>query len=103
MSLFTYLVDVIEALKHEVDAKWREFGTHLRVKPALMDSIHKDKSTTGARDCMLQLVEKWLGHEDGTDNLPRTWQTVVQAVKYTGNGVLAEQLVEKYGVQLSGQ
>ena len=103
VSLFTYPVDVIKALQHEVDAKWREFGMHLHVKPALMDSIHKDKSNTGERDCMLQLVEKWLGHEDRTGSLPRTWQTAVQAVKDTGNGLLAEQLVEQYGVQLSGQ
>ena len=103
MSLFTCPVDVIKALQREVDAKWREFGTHLHVKPALMDSILKDKSNTGARDCMLQLVEKWLGHEDGTGSLPRTWQTVVQAVKDTGNRLLAEQLAEQYGVQLSGQ
>ena len=101
VSFFTCPVDVIKALQHEVDAKWREFGTHLQVKPALMDSIRKDESNTGARDCMLQLVEKWLGHEDGTGSLPRTWTTVAQAVKDTGNGRLAEQLVEQYGVQLS--
>ena len=100
---FTYPVDVLKALNHELDAKWREFGMYLRVEPSFMDSIHEDKAKPGVRDCMLQLVEKWLGHEDGTGSLPRTWQTVVQAVKYTGNGRLAEQLAEQYGVQLSGQ
>ena len=49
---------------------------------------------------MLQLVEKWLVHDSGTGDLPRTWETVSgQAVKHTGKGQLAEQ----HGVQLPGQ
>ena len=55
------------------------------------------------RACMLLLVEKWLYHEDGTGDLPRTWKTVVQAVNDTGKGLLAQQLAQQYGVQLSGQ
>ena len=66
-----------------------------------MDGIDRDRSNVGAR--MLQLVEKWLGHDDGTGALPRTWKTVVQAVKDTGKGLLAEQLAEQHRVQLSGQ
>ena len=53
--------------------------------------------------CMLQLIEKWLAHDNGTGDLPRTWETVVQAVKNTGLGRLAEELAQRYGVQLSGQ
>ena len=102
VSLCTHLADVIGALNHDLDARWREFGTHLCVKPTSMGSIDKDnKSDVGA--CMLQLVEKWLAPENGTGDLPRTWETVVQAVKKTGLGRLAEELAEKHGVQLSGQ
>ena len=101
LSLFTCYVDVIIALKHDLDAQWREFGTHLRVEPALMDRISKDQSNVG--DCMLQLLEKWLTHENGTGRLPRTWATVVQAVKDTGKALLAQTLAEQHGVQLSGQ
>ena len=92
---------MIKALNHELDAKWSHFGTFLRVKPATMSGIDKDKSNV--EDCMLKLVEKWLEHEDGTGPLPRTWKTVVQAVKDTGKGLLAEQLAKQHGVQLSGQ
>ena len=66
-----------------------------------MNKIEQNKSDVGDR--MLQLLEKWVDHEDGFGSLPRTWATVVQAVKDTGNGRLAEQLAEQYGVQLSGQ
>ena len=94
-------LDVIKALNHQLDAQWREFGTFLYVKPAVMDGISKDKSNVAS--CMLLLVEKWLYCEDGTGNLPRTWKTVVQAVKDTGKGLLAQQLAEQHGVQLTGQ
>ena len=60
-----------------------------------MGRINKDKSEV--IECMLQLVEDWMCHEDGTGDLPRTWKTVVQAVKDTGAGVLTQQLAEQYG------
>ena len=85
--------DVIGALDHELDARWREFGTHLFVKPSIMDIIDKDNKSAVV-GCMLQLVEKWLAHDNGTGDLPRTWETVVQAVKKTGPGQLAEQLAQ---------
>lgn len=67
-----------------------------------MDGIGRDKSNVDS--CMLLLVEKWLYRRDGTGDLPRTWKTVVRAVKHTGNGLLAEQLAKEHKVQLlSGQ
>ena len=101
MSLCTHLADVIEALNHVLDVQWRQFGTFLHIECVILDSIYTDKSNVGER--MLQLVEKWLGHDNGTGDLPRTWGTVVQAVKQTGKGQLAEQLARRHGVQLSGQ
>ena len=74
---------------------------HLCVTPSMHGIDKNKKSDVGA--CMLQLVEKWLAHDNGTGDLPRTWETVVQAVKKTGKGRLAEELAQRYGVQLSGQ
>ena len=51
-------------------------------------------------DCMLELVKKWMSKETGTGTLPRTWHTVVKAVKDTGVGVLAEDLEHQHGVHL---
>ena len=92
VSLCTHLADVIGALSHDLDARWREFGTFLHIEPTFMDSIATNNSTVGER--MLQLVEKWLAHENGTGDLPRTWKTVVQAVKNTGKRRLAEELAQ---------
>ena len=100
MSLFTCPVDVIQALNPSLDTRWRHFGTHLRVESAILDGIETNKSNE--KDRMLQLVEKWLAHENGTGDLPRTWQTVVQAVKDAGNRPLAKQLAKQFEVPLSG-
>ena len=97
LSFFACHIDVTEALSPQLDSEWRAFGSRLRVEGAIMDSIEKDKAKVGER--MLQLVEKWLGEEDGTGVRPRTWETVVQVVKGMGRVPLAKQLAEKHGVQ----
>ena len=84
------------ALDNQLDAQWREFGTYLSVEPFSMDSISKDYSDV--ESCIMQLVVKWVLHDIGTGDHPRTWQTVVLAVKHTGQGRLAEQLEQQYGV-----
>ena len=101
IPFLAFSLDVLRALDHQLDVQWKEFGTFLLVKPDIMAEISKE--TSNVNSCMLQLVNKWLYHEDRTGDLPRTWKTVVQAVKDTGKGLLAEQLAERYGVQLSGQ
>ena len=93
------LTDVIDALKHQVDARWKHFGIHLRFDPALMDTIERDKKES--IDCMLDLVNKWMSHYNGSGDLPRTWPTVVKTVSSSGYGELAEELAKKYGVPLS--
>ena len=91
---------MIEALNHILETRWRHFGTHLRVESAILDGIETNRSNE--RDRMLQLVEKWMYHENGTGDLPRTWKTVVQAVEKTGNGLLAKQLAKRFEVPPSG-
>ena len=73
-----------------------KFGTFLYVERAVLERIRMNSSNVAS--CMLQLVEKWLNHENGTGDLPRTWETVVQAVRDTGHGLLANLLVQQYGV-----
>ena len=82
-----------------VDSRWNEFGVHLGIEPYTRDTIAKDHK--GATDCMLDLVSRWMTKESGTGTRPRTWETVVKAVKATGFGVLADELAENYRVALS--
>ena len=91
--------EIIRALGQQVDAKWKHFGVQLSVEPTLLDAVNKDNfGNTG--DCMLDLVSKWVGRLEGTGNLPRTWQTVVEAVNNAGFEQLAKYLAKKYGVIL---
>ena len=85
---------MIRTLDGKLDAKWRKFGTFLHVEPDVMDRIERDRSDV--EDCMLQLVENWVCNRDRTGELPRTWQTVVQAVKDM-KVPLPPQLEEQYG------
>ena len=41
-------------------------------------------------DCMLDLLGRWTSNQTGTGTLPRTWQTVVEAVRKTGFGAFAK-------------
>ncbi len=91
--------DITEALGNQVDADWRHFGNSLRFDPTLMDQIETDnrKST----DRMLDLVTKWVSRDDKTGDLPRTWETVVKAVKDSGHKQLAEELAREFGVTIT--
>ena len=65
-----------------------------------MESIKLNNGGT-ADDCMLDLLGRWTCNQAGTGTLPRTWQTVVEAVKATGFGLIAENLAHKHGLTLS--
>ena len=95
------MTDVIEALRGQVDANWKRFGTCLRCDITLMNTIAADNKRS--TDCLLDLVTKWMSHYEGTGQLPRTWQTVVHAVKGSECQKLAEELAMKYGVTLTQQ
>ena len=91
--------DIIEALNHQLDAQWQFFGTFLHVDYPITEAIKKDNGGNSG-DCMLHLLGKWTSNQAGTGSLPRTWQTIVDAVKRTGSGVIAENLALKHGVNL---
>ena len=65
-----------------------------------MESIRLDNGGT-TDDCMLDLLGRWTSNQTGTGTLPRTWQTVVEAVKSTGFETIAENLAHKHGLTLS--
>ena len=54
-------------------------------------------------ECMLDLVSRWVNCHKGTGDLPRKWQTVVEAVRDTGFEPLAKELAQKHGVTLTQQ
>lgn len=97
--LYCSYADILEALAQHLDARWKDFGVFLGVEHQFLATIERENGGK-PRDCMLELVRRWIDNQKGTGSLPRTWQTVVKAVKDTGNGVLAENLADKHGVHL---
>ena len=65
-----------------------------------MEAIQRDKGGNPA-DCMLDLLSKWTTNQAGTGMLPRTWQTVVEAVQLSGDRVLAQNLAQIHGARAS--
>ena len=94
------LPDLITALNHRLDAKWKYFGILLGVEYRVLEAIQRDKSGN-PEDCMLDLVGKWTCEQEGMGTVPRTWQTVVEAVQQSGDRVLAQDIASKYGVHLA--
>ena len=92
-------VDIIRELGDQVDACWRKFGVLLKTDYNVLDDIKKDNSGNPS-DCMLDLVVRWTSHKPGTGDLPRTWETVVRAVKDAGQRQLADRLAKEYQVEL---
>ena len=91
--------DIVEALNHQLDVKWQHFGNFLCVDYQIMEAIKHNKDSNPA-DCMLDLLGKWTSNQAGTNALPQTWQTVVEAVQHCGYGLLAQELAFKHGVTL---
>ena len=61
-----------------------------------MEAIQRDKGGNPV-DCMLDLLSKWTTNQTGTGMLPRSWQTVVEAVQLLGDRVLAQNLAQIHG------
>ena len=92
--------DILTALDHRLDAKWRHFGTFFSVEYQVLEAIQRDKGGN-PEDCMLDLLSKWTSNQAaGMGTLPRTWQTVLEVVHYCGDGALAQSVARKHGGQL---
>ena len=95
------MADITEALVNRVNKHWKRFGNSLRFDPTLMEKIEANNRKSA--DCMLDLVTKWVRKDEGTGGLPRTWETVIKAVKASGHKQLAKELAGKFGVTITWQ
>ena len=82
-------------------AQWKEFAVHLRVDLNTRRLISQKCQNFG-EDCFKELVRRWLRSGDGTGDLPRTWETVLQALKLTGFPLLVEDVREVLSKECSG-
>ena len=62
--------------------KWKEFGDHLHIQPSLMEAVYKEELGR-CESTFRSLCSKWLKEDDNpiTGDRPRTWRTVLDAVR----------------------
>ena len=81
-------------------SKWKLLAHHLKVErdfielieEACLDSSSRFFKLGRLKECLYNLLEAWLSEEEGTSDLPRTWDTIVTALENCSISTLAESL-----------
>ena len=80
----------------KICGRWREFSEHLHVEWHIVDSVHIQNAGI-VETCFIRVADRWLAREEGTGDLPRTWDTVFNALKLTGYSYLVDDVRETMG------
>ena len=75
----------------KMHSRWKEFAVHLHVETRITDVVYK-QCLAIVEECFKELTRRWLHRENGTGDLPRTWETVFAALKLTGFPLLVEDI-----------
>ena len=73
------LKDVVKWVVPRVAPKWDEVGLQLNIQQYVLRSVEADGADVVTR-CK-NMFDKWLDGQYGTGNLPRTWESVLEAVR----------------------
>ena len=82
---------LVRLVGKKMDAKWEVFATHLRVERNVREGIHSECLGNVTR-CFSEVTDRWLSGEEGTGDLPRTWDTVFNVLKVTGYPLLVQDI-----------
>ena len=74
-------------------SRWKEFAVHLHVETRITDVVYK-QCLAIVEHCFKEVTGRWLCGEEGTGDLPRTWETVFEALRLTGWPLLVEDVRE---------
>ena len=72
-------------------AKWNTFVVYLGIEKHIRDEVSY-KCLREPKDRFIEVVGRWLSHEDGTGDSPRTWETVFSALCDMGQSYLVEEV-----------
>ena len=78
---------LVRLIGKKMDTKWEVFATHLRVERNVKEGIHSELLGI-VRFCFGEVTGRWLSRGEGTGDLPRTWDTVFDALRQTGYPLL---------------
>ena len=71
--------------------KWSEFSLYLGIEKHIRDEVSY-KCLREPKNCFIEVVGRWLSHEDGTGDNPRTWETVFSTLRDMGQSHLVEEV-----------
>ena len=83
--------DLIRLIGSKTCVKWSEFSLYLGIEKHIRDEVSLNCHRV-AKDCFIKVVSRWLSHEDGTGDNPRTWETVFSALRDMGRAHLVEEV-----------
>ena len=87
---------MVKSALWEVRAKWRDLGLELSMTVSTLDSIDiKERGVSG--NCLREILAKWL-RESGAGGPPRTWSSIIAALKEVDEMNLAESVEYHFGV-----
>lgn len=94
------LRELLIAVKGDVEPDWKNLGRLLGIEENKLKSIQMD-NFGDTSNSLGDMLGQWTTGKAKTGNLPRDWQTFVQALYHAGHEELAEQLAVKHGVILN--
>ena len=83
--------DLIRLIGLKTCVKWSEFSLYLGIEKHIRDEVSHNCHRV-AKDCFIEVFHRWLSHEDGTGDSPRTWETVFSALHDMGQPYLVEEV-----------
>ena len=86
--------DLVRLIGLKTCVKWSEFSLYLGIEKHVRDEVSHN-CHRAAKDCFIEVVGRWLSHEDGTGDSPRTWETVFSALCDMGQSHLVEEAKAK--------
>ena len=88
------LQDIEENVVPKIASDWEQFAIYLGVEPTCIDIIRRNNAQNAVAACR-EMVRNWMTKERDTGSQPRTWDTVVQAIKRMGREDLVDELSKK--------
>ena len=80
-------------------SRWQLFAQWLKIEADFIQLIEKACLDSSGRfygqesnECLYSVLEAWLLEEEGTGDLPRTWDTIVTALESCSISTFAESL-----------
>ena len=85
---------VLKLVGNYIYSKTITFGVFLGIDTNVLDAVRKD-NPVDLKECFVKLCSSWLNKKEGTGDKPRTWRTVIEAVRDCEYPEEADRAVEQ--------